>query len=104
MPVTRLVFPIFLCVAAAIFGCAPGKRPFLIAQVCLGTAEDVATFRRELESIAQSEGVRFIDDGLNTQSELRETMTRPVINMGMERGHGIGLTARNVGSPAAKSP
>jgi hypothetical protein len=97
---------IFILIACVLPGCAPGKRPFLIAQVCLSTAEDVATFTRELQSIAQSEGVRFIDNSENTENELhaignphlQKTMTRPVINMGMERGQGIGLIANNVGS------
>ncbi len=101
---------IFILLACVLPGCAPGKRPFLIAQVCLSTAEEVTTFTRELKSIARSEGVKFIDNSENTQNELHaignphleKTMTRPIINMGIERGHGIGLIANNVGSPGGE--
>lgn len=94
-----------LVVGVAIAGCTPGKRPFLIAQVCLRTAQDVTAFTQELQLIAKSEGARFIDDGKNTEKNLREVgnanvdkmISRPVINMGIERPDGIGLMAGNLG-------
>lgn len=92
-------------VAAGISGCAPGKRPFLIAQLCLRTTQDVAAFTQELELIAKSEGAIFIDGSKNTEKDLRgvgnanvdQMISRPLINMGIERGHGIGLMAGNLG-------
>jgi hypothetical protein len=94
-----------LVVGAGTSGCVPGKRPFLIAQVCLRTAQDVTTFTQELELIAKSEGAVFIDASKNTEKDLREggntnvdkMISRPLINMGIERGHGIGLMAGNLG-------
>ena len=94
-----------LVVAAGIPACVPGKRPFLIAQLCLRTAQDVTAFTQELALIAKSEGAIFIDDSKNTERDLREvgntnvdkTISRPLINMGIELGHGIGLMAGNLG-------
>jgi hypothetical protein len=91
--------------ASVLSGCAPGKRPFLIAQVCLANAQDVSTFTSELRSIANLEGGRFVDDSENTQRDLHaignanvdKMISRPVINIGVERGHGVGLMAGNIG-------
>ncbi len=99
-----------LALAGTLYGCAPGKRPFLIAQVCLRNVQDVTTFTRELQLIAESERVRLIDNSANTQRELQaignphleNTLRRGVINIGVERGHGVGLMASNVGSPGGE--
>jgi hypothetical protein len=96
---------VILFAGVGIAGCAPGKRPFLIAQVCLRTAQDVTEFTQQLQLIAKSEGAKFIDDSQNTEKHLRaagnanvdKMISRPVINMGIEPGHGIGLTAANLG-------
>jgi hypothetical protein len=98
-----------IILSSALSGCSQGKRPFLIAQLCLRDAQDRAAFVRELESIARSEGMTVIDNSENTQKELRaigssaeRSMSRPVINMGVEHGQGVGLTANNVGTPGGE--
>jgi hypothetical protein len=73
--------------------------------LCLRTAQDVTAFTQELQLIAKSEGARFIDDSENTEKNLRavgnanvdKMISRPVINMGVQRTEGIGLMAGNLG-------
>lgn len=92
--------------AGTLSGCAPGKGPFLIAQVCLKNTQDLEAFTREMQLIAQSDRARFIDRSADTQKEFdalghpREgARTTPVVNMGIERGNGIGLMVGNLGLP-----
>lgn len=96
---TAVVLVVILC------GCQ-GKRPFVIAQVCLESVQDQSALRRELQSIAQSESAKFIDTSEDTEKGLRaignpnlqETLSRPIINIGIDRGSGVALTASNVGT------
>lgn len=91
----------------ALYGCAPGKRPFLIGQVCLKNEQGTSAFKQELQSIARAEGAQLIDNSQNTKEELRaignpnfkKTLSSPLINIGVDRGHGVGLTANNVDMP-----
>ena len=93
-----------ILVGACMSGCAPGKRPFLIAQMCLPTEQEVTIFTQQLQQIAMSEGAKFVDDSRNTEKYLRDVgnanvdkmIGRHIINMGIERGHGIGLMAGNL--------
>src|SRR5439155_19971630 len=82
MSVKRYVFGLAaLALASTLHGCAEGKRPFLIAQICLTNAQDLSIFTREIQSIAQSEHGKFIDNSANTEKELRtlwRTISRPV--------------------------
>jgi hypothetical protein len=100
---------VFLVAVSAITsGCVPGKRPFLIVQVCLPKAQDLAVFKEEMQSIAHAEGLSFIDASANTQKDLEsmdnpnvaKAMYGPLVNMGIERSDGVGLTAGNLGMPA----
>jgi len=83
-----------------------GKRPFLIAQVCLQNAEDLSAFTRQMQFIARSEGKTLTDHSANTQSELdmlgqpvEKSRMRPVVNMGIERRDGSGVLVANLGLP-----
>jgi hypothetical protein len=88
-------------------GCAPGKRPFLMAEVCLTDTQNLSAFTHEIQSIAQSEGMTFIDDSAVTERNLdtigtpnqKKTLSRPVINMGIERGNEVVSMIGNVGLP-----
>ena len=90
----------------ALDGCGVGQPPFVIVQVCLRNAGDLAAFTREMQLIAQSQGKQFIDRSAATQEEINAlrqptegARTKPVVNMGIELGDGIGLTAGNLGLP-----
>jgi hypothetical protein len=89
-----------------ICGCGSGQQPFLIAEVCLRNAGDLAAFNREMQLIAQSEGKQLLDRSEDSQKELdalghplEGARTRPVVNMGIELGNGVGLGVGNMGMP-----
>jgi hypothetical protein len=96
-----------LALAGALAGCGEGKHPFLIAQICLGDAENLATFTREMRIIAQAENMRFIEGSAETKADLAvidpegisHELDGPVIHMGVERGDGMGVDAGNLGLP-----
>lgn len=97
-----------LVLAATLNACESGKakRPFLIAEVCLRTADDLSTFTRDMHSIAESERATFIDRSASTQKELDATghslegaRTRQVVNMGVERGNEMLVMVSNLGLP-----
>ena len=99
---------VVIVLVEALSGCGTGKRPFLIAQVCLRNDQDVAAFEREMSSIAGVEGARFIDGSANTQKGLEAIdnphvnkilMSRPLVNIGFDIGEGVGVTAGNLGMP-----
>ena len=87
-------------------GCGQGKRPFLIAQVCLRNADDLSAFAREMQSIARSQASRLIDRSAESQKQL-ETIghpfegarTKPIVNLGVELRDGVGLMVGNLGLP-----
>lgn len=97
-----------LAVATMLYGCGPvhGKRPFLIAEVCLKSADDLAAFRREMQSVAQSQNAAVIDRSTSTQMELdagghsREGgRTAPAVNLGIKRGDEMLVMVGNLGLP-----
>jgi hypothetical protein len=91
--------------------------PFLITQIDLKNAQDVADFKQELQRIAQSEGAHLEDMSAVAQRELdsagainpkvREqfekwkslSMSRPVIRIVITRSDGVHLFVSNVDLP-----
>src|SRR5262249_55131938 len=103
-----IVAAIALSMAGALLGCSPARRPFMIAQVCLQDVGEQGDFRSQLRSIAQSQGAVFKDDSKSIEEDLRVLNTSntqatlkkgPVIYISIDRGHGVGMTATNVGGP-----
>ncbi|MGH8850005.1 MAG: hypothetical protein ACREYD_03330 [Casimicrobiaceae bacterium] len=97
---------ISIALVSALQGCEGGKRAFLIATVCLQSADDLSAFTAEMQSAANAEGTEFLDWSAETQAELDTighpmdgARTRPAINMGFTRRDGVGLTAGNLGLP-----
>jgi len=84
-----------------IYGCAPGKRPFMQVQLCLRDAQGLSEFTRLMQSVAKSEGMKFIDGSEKTKSELTaihgHAPTTPIINLGVEGVDGVGLMAGDLG-------
>lgn len=86
------------------------RRPFLTIEVCLKTDEQIPVFVRELHSVAQSEGMTFLDNSARTQKELESTGERipqakpihSIINIDVGRGDGMGVGAVNVGLPGGQ--
>src|SRR3954471_9305438 len=54
-------------------GCSQGKRPFLMVQFCLADQADLAELKQELKSIAQAEGMEFIDGSEAAKQGLEAT-------------------------------
>lgn len=92
---------------AVVVACTPGKRPFQIVQLCLSDEQNLADFKGELQVIAQSEGMQFLDRSEQTKRELQllaakgnvETVTEPVINVTVIRKDGLGVGGGNLGLP-----
>lgn len=92
-------------VASALGNCRGGEHPFLIVQICLRDANNVDSFRQEMELIAQSEGMRFIDGSEETRENLAmidkegrvHRRDGPIIHFGVDRSDGMGVTAANFG-------
>lgn len=98
-----IVSAVLISLLFMLHGCAPGKRPFLIVQLCLGDERNLADFSSMMRSIAQSEGMKFVDGSAETKKDLKimsaPHQTGPVINMGFDREDGVGLMAGDLGSP-----
>jgi hypothetical protein len=95
---------VLIALIFALFGCTQGKRGFLIVQLCLNDEKNLAQFTQTLWSIAKSEGMTFIDSSATTEQNLKTIgaaidPSAPVINVGVERKDGLGLTAGNMGLP-----
>lgn len=90
-----------------LLGCTPGKRPFLMVQMCLANDQGVSDFIDELRAIATVEKMDFLDNSANTKRELdavgyagdERTRGSPVINIGVQRSDGLGIGAGNLGLP-----
>ena len=88
-------------------GCAPGKRPFMMVEMCLSNEQGVEEFIKELKSTASAETLDFVDNSSNAQRELKELGyndgLRPgggrVIDIRLTRRDGMGIGAANVGLP-----
>ena len=98
-----MVSTVLISLLGMLHGCAPGKRPFLMVQVCLRDEQNLGLFTSMMKSIAQSESMNFIDNSAATQNELASLKANPnsrVINIGVERKDGMGMSAGNLGLPS----
>lgn len=106
-----------ICAFAAVilvvnlYGCAQGKRPFLLAAICLRNANDLTDFGHLMRSIAQREGGEFIDGSAETQRQLEAISKsldssglrfdrqhiRRAMNIGVRLSDGVGLMANDLG-------
>ncbi|HZF93413.1 MAG TPA: hypothetical protein VEZ20_00925 [Allosphingosinicella sp.] len=90
---------------AALFACIEGRHPFIMVQLCLGDAENLALFRSEMAAAAKAEGMSFNDDEEATkrdlaiidEKELAHNRAGPTIQMRMRAEDGLGATATNLG-------
>ena len=111
---SQILVTILLCLLSSSQGLqgAPqgyglGKRPFLMVQVCLGSEKNLPVFIGVMRSIARSESMKFIDNSAQTQKDLESIgeniphakPTGQIVNIGVERGDGVGLGAGNLGLP-----
>jgi hypothetical protein len=96
-----------VAVSLLLTGCAPGKRPFLMVQMCLSNEQGVEEFIDELRSIAAADKLEFIDNSSNAERGLNETGYvgnertggSRVMDIRVVRRDGMGIGATNVGLP-----
>lgn len=97
---------VFVFAALVQTSCAPsGKRPFMMAQLCLESEAGVQAFAEELRSIAQSEGMTFSDGSIALTRDLEAIdevavnavpeLAEPVIGITLYRRDGMGMDALN---------
>jgi hypothetical protein len=101
---SHIYFAVVVTLTIALYGCPQGKRGFLVVQLCLNDEKNLVQFTQTLKSVAQSEGMTFIDSSTRTGQNLKTIgaeidPSAPVINMGIEGKDGIGVTAGNMGLP-----
>jgi hypothetical protein len=88
-------------------GCAPGKRPFLMVQMCLSNEGGVDEFISELKSLSSEEKLQFVDNSRNAERELKgvghagleRTDASRLIDVRVMRSDGMGIGATNLGLP-----
>lgn len=93
---------VLVCLLGTLSGCV-GKRPFLIAQLCLGDEQNVALFMNTMKSIARSQHMDFIDGSEATQRDLVSqgvSPNYPLIYIGVKGKNGIGTEGGNLGLSA----
>jgi hypothetical protein len=74
-----------------------------MVQMCLGDEKGAALFMSTMKGIAQSQNMAFIDGSRKNQEDLVQLKVSPnyrLIDIGIERKDGVGLSAGNVGLSA----
>jgi hypothetical protein len=79
-----------------------------MVQICLGDAQNVAAFVREISVIAQSEHMMLVDLSESSKRDLEIIdpkskafdRNRPIIHLRMARRDGMGVSAGNLSLPA----
>ena len=103
---------VLVTVSLVLTGCTPGKRPFLMVQMCLSNAKGIEEFVEELKSVAAAEKLEFVDNSGNAQGELdalsdpnvKRTGGSRMLDLRLTRNDGMGIGAGNVGLPGDAMP
>ena len=103
---------VLVTVSLVLTGCTPGKRPFLMVQMCLSNAKGIEEFVEELKSVAAAEKLEFVDNSGNAQGELdalsdpnaKRTGGSRMLDLRLTRNDGMGIGAGNVGLPGGAMP
>lgn len=101
----RQRFLFLIPVLSVLIGCAPGEGPYQQVQMCLKDDQGLTKFTDTLKRIARSEGMAFVDRGEGAKRELDavdpdgsvHALSGPLVNVGIYRKDGLGLTASNAG-------
>lgn len=105
----RCVVTVLACVGL-LAGCAQGKRPFLIVQLCLNDQQNLALFKSMMKSVADAKSMTFLDRSSRTEADLKASgkvldrlkQGTPIVNLGIDGKDGIGMSATNVGLPTSQ--
>jgi len=95
-----------LCSVFALCGCTAGKGPFLQVQMCLTDKSELSDLTAIMQSLAQSEGMKFVDRSDEATKEmeqlnkgvsgLRPFFSGRVVIMSIRRHDGLGMSAGNL--------
>jgi len=101
-----IILPFFVLIVMFVIPCLhQGKRPFLMIQICVVNDQGFTKVPLMLKTVAISQNMRFMDGSEQTQADLGGMQpaipqTEPgghVVNIGVERGDGVGVGAANLG-------
>ena len=107
--IARRMAVLMLCgVFPLLASCQLGaEREFRAVQICVHDESGVAELKALLRALASSEQMNFVDGSAQTTQDLAAIARKrgkpppsiPVLNVGVERGDSMGLTAGNLGLP-----
>jgi hypothetical protein len=91
--------------AICLVGCGRAQESFQTVQMCVGNERGVAELKNVMMTVAQSEGLRFIDNSEQQGVELKaigadkavKRDAASVIDFHIEGASGMGVTAGNLG-------
>jgi hypothetical protein len=97
--------------ACALNSCRPQEPSFLTIELCLKDLAGVVSFKREISGIARSQGLRVSDTSEQTEQDLdsigdsqyRNSLGRPVVNMLLKSEDDIVATIGNIGLPSGQA-
>src|ERR1700754_3914551 len=86
-----------------IASCGEGQRPFRQVQVCLTSVQDISAFKLEMQSLAQANGLSFVDRSADAQAEAKaiqrhmpdSKVTDPMVLVSGRRKDGVSFGATN---------
>jgi hypothetical protein len=98
---------ITLILIGLLCGCSSGKPPALMVQLCLHDDQGVSDFLSLMQSVADSEQMKFVDVSADTQEKLKVIHAKyaklatpsSVINVDIESGDRLVVTADNIDLP-----
>jgi hypothetical protein len=101
------VLPPVIVAAISLNGCGQAQESFRSVQICVGNQQGVADLKNVMTTVAQSEGLQFIDNSAEQALELKDigadkALKRDAasaIDFHIEGANGLGVTAGNLGLP-----
>lgn len=96
----RIQLSLIVLMSVWIANCSQGQKPAETVEICLKNRDGVALFLAEMQNLANSNQMTFIDNSARTGRELAMQGQRqqvPVINISLEGQNGMGVTAGNLG-------
>ena len=102
----RVLSPMIVA-AISLIGCSRAQESFETIQMCVGNHRGVAELKNVMMTVAQSEGLQFIDNSAQQGTALKDigadkALKRDaasVIDFYIEGANGMGVTAGNLGLP-----
>jgi len=96
-----------MVMAVSLNGCTRAQEAFETVQICVGNERGVADLKRAMMTVAEAEGLQFIDNSAQQRMELKAIEADKALNRDaasaidfhIEGKSGMGATAGNLGLP-----